>query len=552
MLNAFRAARVSGLRAARVSALCAVLLALFSASASGDAFAADEHVLRFSEGLDITTLDPLLATVASVSDLGQLTMAHFVRFDSANRIIPELITTIPTLANGGVSGDGKTITYHLRRGVRWSDGAPFDASDVVFTVDTILNPKNNISERDSWDHLNGADAPDPYTVRFHLKGPYGGFASRFFGSNTPSCVLPKHLLGTLETINQTPYNALPVGIGPFRYTAFRRGDAVEMEANPYYFRGRPKLQKIVYKLITEENTLLAQLQTGELDLWGTVGGTFYERVRALPAIDVTIKPSTFMAGVYFNAARPVLSDPSVRRALLLATDRAFILDKINHGAGVLSESVVPQVSQDYAALPLTPYDPAAAGRLLDASGWKLGPDGVRAKGATRLAIQIALPIGYVPSQLTAELLRAAWQKLGIAVETKAYADAQYFAPLSEGGLLQSGNFDGAILSEQGNYDADVSSRFGCAYVPPHGFNFDRFCDPRLDRAAQTYARSFDPRERARLAADVQRTLERETPALVLYERGFIYAFSHRVTGFHPGSFTAFDDFMNVDVTPASR
>ncbi len=530
--------------------LCAVLLALFAANASPNAFAGDEHVLRFSEGLDVTTLDPLLATVASVTDLGQLTMAHFVRFDSANRMVPELIIAIPTLANGGVSGDGKTITYHLRRGVRWSDGAPFDASDVVFTVETILNPKNNISERDSWDHLTGADAPDPYTVRFHLRGPYGGFASRFFASDTPSCVLPKHLLGTLATINQTPYNALPVGIGPFRYTAFRRGDAVEMEANPYYFRGRPKLQKIVYKLITEENTLLAQLQTGELDLWGTVGGTFYERVRALSAIDVTIKPSNFMAGVYFNTVRPALGDPNVRRALLLATDRAFILDKINHGAGVLTESVVPQVSQDYAALPLTRYDPAAAARLLDASGWKVGPDGVRAKGSTRLAIQIALPIGYVPSQLTAEILRATWQKLGIAVETKAYADAQYFAPFSEGGLLQSGNFDGAILSEQGNYDADVTSRFGCAYVPPHGFNFDRFCDPRLDESAQAYGRSFDPRERARLAADFQRTLERETPALILYERGFIYAFSHRITGFHPGSFTAFDDFMNVDVTPS--
>jgi len=536
----------------RVSFALALSGALFASLCGGEpraASAGEAHVLRFTAELDVTTLNPLLSNVAITTDLGQLTMAHFVRVDAQNRIVPELLTVLPTTANGGVSADGRTITYHLRRGVRWSDGAPFDSSDVVFTVKTILNPNNNITVRDAWDRVSGVEAPDPYTVKLHLKAPYGSFLSRYFASSDTSCILPKHVLAGEATINQVPYNALPVGIGPFRYTAFRRGDAVEMESNPYYFGGRPKLQKVVYKIITDENTALAELQTGEIDLWSTVGGSFYERVRALPGVESPIVPSQFMAGAYFNTSRPVLRDVNVRRALVLAADRAFILAKINHGAGTLAQSVVAPISKDFVNLPHTPYDPAAAARLLDASGWKMGSDGIRSKDGTALSIQLVLPNGYLPSQITAEFLRSAWAKLGAEVETKVYADAQYFAPSSAGGILTSGTFDVALLSQQGGYDADVSFLYGCAYVPPRGNNLVRFCDPKIDAEMATYVATIDPGKRAALAARFQRDIDRAAPSLILYERGFIFAYSKRVHGYNPGGFTNYDEMMNVDVDP---
>ncbi len=536
-------------RASFALALSGALFASLCGAEPRAARAGEAHVLRFTAELDVTTLNPLLSNVAITTDLAQLTMAHFVRIDAKNRLVPELLVVLPTTANGGISADGRTITYHLRHGVRWSDGAPFDSSDVVFTVKTILNPNNNITVRDAWDRVARVEAPDPYTVKFHLKAPYGSFLSRYFASSDTSCVLPKHLLAGDATINQVPYNALPVGIGPFRFTAFRRGDAVEMEANPYYFGGRPKLAKVVYKIITDENTALAELQTGELDLWSTVGGTFYDRVRTLPGVESTIVPSQFMAGAYFNSSRPVLRDPNVRRALVLAADRAFILAKINHGAGTLSQSVVPPISKDYADLARTPYDPAAAARLLDASGWKMGPGGVRSKNGTALAVQLALPSGYLPSQITAEFLRSAWAKLGAAVETKTYGDALYFAPVSAGGILTSGTFDVALLSQQGGYDADVSFLYGCAYAPPRGNNLVRFCDPKVDAEMAAYVATIDASKRAALAARFQRDIDREAPALVLYERGFIFAHSKRVHGFHPGGFTDYDEMMNVDVDP---
>ena len=235
------------------------LALVLAAALPPPAQAAEPHVLRFTETLAVTTLNPFYTTSGVIVDLSTLTMAYFVRFDAQAHMVPELIGAIPSQQNGGVSRDGRTIVYHLRRGVKWSDGAAFDADDVAYTLRFIADKTNTITSREAWDHVRSFDEPDKYTIVLHLDEPFAPFAERFFSSFSQSCVLPKHLLGSSTNLNQSPYNALPVGIGPFRYTAFRRGDAVEMEANPYYFGPPPKLQKIVYKIIDQspsENGLI--------------------------------------------------------------------------------------------------------------------------------------------------------------------------------------------------------------------------------------------------------------------------------------------------------
>jgi peptide/nickel transport system substrate-binding protein len=322
-----------------------------------------------ADGQDVTTLNPLLATSANITTLSELTMAHFVRFDARDRPVPELLTEIPSQRNRGISADGRAITFHLRHGVRWSDGAPFDADDVAYTFAAIANSANNITSRDAFDRIASVEEPDKFTIVVRLKAPYAPFYYKFFSTWGLTCVLPKHVLGASTLFNDVPYNALPVGIGPFRYTAFRRGDAVEMEANPFYFRGRPKLRKIVYKTISDENTLFAQLQTGELDLWASVSGAFAERVRHLPNVRAATVPTPFVSGIYLNTARPNVGDARVRRALRLLTDRPYLVENVYHNAGTIAESVVPAVDADYdRTLPFSHYDPAAAARLLDAAG----------------------------------------------------------------------------------------------------------------------------------------------------------------------------------------
>jgi len=527
--------------------LIRALALILAAALPSPGLAAEPHVLRFTETLDVTTLSPFYTTSAVILDLSSLTMAHFVRFDARGRMVPELIVAIPSQQNGGVSRDGRTVTYHLRPGVKWSDGAPFDADDVAYTLRFIADKTNTISDHEAWDHLRGFDEPDKSTIVLHLDAPFAPFAERFFSSASQSCVLPQHLLAGGTNLNQSPYNALPVGIGPFRYTAFRRGDAVEMEANPYYFGARPKLQKIVYKIVEDENTAFTQLQTGELDLWAQLSASFYDRVRALPSVNVTLVPSQFMSGIFFETEHPALRDPVVRRALRLAADRNLFFEKIFHQVGVMSESVVSPSSLDHLALTPTPYDPAAANRLLDSAGWARGPDGVRAKGGVRLSLELVLPDGYPPSAQLSELLRVEWQKIGVEIDTKQFTSGQYFGLYSAGGILRTGKFDVALLSLGSGVFADVFNGYGCAYAPPNGNDFTHYCNRAVDADMSTYEQTYDAGKRAALAARFQRRIQEDAPVIVIYARSFPYAYSSRVTGLHPQTFGTFDGIASADV-----
>ena len=511
--------------------------------------AAEPHVLRYGDGLDVSSLNPLLATTGNTAAFSELTMAHFLRFDPHGTPIPELIVDVPTRANGGISADGKSLTFHLRRGARWSDGAPFDASDVLYSVAVARDSRNNLFVRDPWEKIADVAARGKFTVRFRLKEPFSPFIIWYFASGSASCVLPRHVLGPSTVINTAPYNGLPVGIGPFRYTAYRRGSDVEMEANPHYWRGQPKLERIVYKLIPNQNTLLTQLQTGELDLWQAVSGPLTTVAKGLEGKRWTTWLSNFMSAIYFNTSHPPVSDPRVRRALRLATDRKNVFDKVMLRNGVMTESLIPVVNPDFLALPLSNYDPAAAERMLDEAGWTLGADGVRVKDGAALALDLALPSGYQPSEIFADLLKENWAKVGVRLTIHVCPSAQFFTTYANGGVIETGKFDVALLSQAVPLlYADIAGAYGCRSIAPHGANFIRYCDPDVDALNERYVQTYDRRMQKVLAARIQRLVDRDCPMIEIYERAFVSVFDANLTGYAPNPFSYWGDPLKLDIT----
>jgi peptide/nickel transport system substrate-binding protein len=508
------------------------------------------HHLRLSVGQgDPNTLNIHLEPSAITGYIAELTQAYLARYDSHGQPVPELVTVIPTQANGGISRDGRTIVWHLRHGVRWSDGAPFTADDVIFSVHAIMNPANNEEQGTAgWDLIQKMDKPNPYTVVFHLKHAYGSYLPLYFGTaaNEP-CLLPKHILGALPNINNAPYNLKPIGIGPFRVVVWKHGDAIELEANPYYWRGKPKLDRITFKLLPSQETLMNQMQTGENDLWPLVPPSYIERLRGVRGVDVSVQPNFRTTNLDFVYTRAIVDDPRVRQAVRAALNRTRMVATVLHGYGSTHDGAVIPLDPPTDHDRIVPYDPAAARALLDAAGWRVGSDGIRVKGGQRLVLHAVYPVYAVELDETVEAVRGALHDVGIEVDSKKFAPSLFRAPAADGGTLYGGKYEFAIYPRTLEAVSDVYGLYGCPNVPPHGENATRYCSPRVDALLTQIEESYNAAERRRLFGQVQQQLIRDVPTIMLYVWKGGYAVNRDVTGFHPPLLTPFDDMMNVDV-----
>ena len=506
------------------------------------------HVLRYATGEDIVGLNPHLNSQLTLQLMSTLTMAWLVRYDHANLPVPELATAVPSKANGGISADGKTITYRLRRGATWSDGAPFTSADVVFSVGVVLNPANNETTHQGFDRIARVDAPDPYTVVFRLKQPYSGFYVNFFspGGGSP-CILPKHLLAGRTTINDAPYNALPVGIGPFKYVSWKRADRVEMVADPNYFGRKPKLQRVIFTIIPDRNTALTQLETHEIDLWALVPAAFFDRVHALPGVATLRQPSYGYNHIDVEMDHGALRDPVVRRALRLAIDRREIVDTIRHGIGVLQETPFPPGHPLHVDLPRVPFDVDAANRMLDAAGWRRGPDGIRAKRGDRLDFTFAIGTGLPDTDQILELIRPTWQAIGARFDVKRYPSPLFFAPAQTGGIIYGGKFDLTMYAWYPPPNGDLANLFESDRVPPKGQNVPRFRDAAADRAMYAFDATYDLAQQRATSRALQERLVDAVPTIVLDVREDVYAYNADLRGFHPNQVTPFDGLVDADI-----
>ena len=507
------------------------------------------HVLRYATAEDIVGLNPHLTQQTVLSYMASLTMAWLVKYDVDNRPVPELVTVVPTPANGGISKDGLTITYHLRKDAKWSDGVPFTADDVVFSTNVVLNPKNNEVGRDGWDLITKIDEPDKYTVVYHLKKPYAAYASTFFGSGGANpCVLPKHLLANLPDINNAPYNALPVGIGPFKYQSWKRADSVTIVPNPNYFRGQPKLQKVVFKIVPDRNTVLTQIETHEIDLWTPVSPAYYDRLKAISGVTVARYPSYYFDHLDFQNTHPGLDDARVRRALRMAIDREEIKQKIRHGIGIVQDDPIsPKHPAFDKSVPTDPFDLAAAAKLLDDAGWVPGPDGIRAKNGNKMNFTFATSSGTPDADQQIELIRANWKKIGVEFTVRRYPGPLMFAPYANNGIVYGGKWDVITFSWGGDPIGDISNLYACDQIPPKGQNDPRYCDPAVSAAMDKFKAEYDASKRQKYSDEIQAGIAKDAPIAVLDIREDIYAYNSDLKGFRPNQLSQFDDFMNVDI-----
>jgi peptide/nickel transport system substrate-binding protein len=491
--------------------------------------------LRWADGEDLDNLNPLLSTQTLVNDLSAFTMGYFFVFDDRNRPVPSLCLRVPTQANGDISLDGRRLTFHLRHGVIWHDGAPFTSADVAFTVEKILDPKTNVLTHRGWEEIERVDTPDAYTVVFHLKHPYAPFLNVFFTPLGNPAILPKHLLASVADINHAPYNGLPIGLGPFKYVRWDRGSEVVMEAFDRWWGGKPKLRRVIFKVVPDTNTDLSQLRSHELDAWIRVPNQQAPQVVGLPGIDVTAYDTTSFGHFDFNVTSPPLADSRVRRALVYGADLDTMWRKVDHRIGRREWTPISHLSWAYDPhVARYPFNLAKAAVLLDQAGWRLGADGLRHKGDLTLRLRLAGNVGNPGLDARVLILQGDYKKLGVALEYFRYPTNTLFSSYAAGGVVATRKYDMASYAWSLAPEPDLQNLYTCAKISPKGQNYLGYCNHVFDAFVADSLTSYD---RARRKADLiaaQEILGQDTPFMVISQRVDRIAYNADLRGVRPG------------------
>ncbi len=515
--------------------LCLGLLALGACSRAGSPAPADPGVVRFALAADPTTLNPLFIhpDASSVElQVARLAFEPFVDLNAQGRPVPALLDRLPTLANGGISADGRTITYHLRRGVRWSDGVPVTSADVLFTLHAILDPRNPVRSLEGYDLIDRASAPNRWTVVLHLRHAWAPAALSYFSYGVaPQFVLPAHVLRTERPLATAAFNAAPsVSDGPYTFVAWHRGDRLVYKANPRYWRGKPAVERLDLRIVPDPSTNLLLLQSGALD-WNLIAPEQRTIVARSPHVRFLTTPTAVVAALVFNTAHTPLGDVRVRRAIAMAIDRNGISRKITLGAYPVTNVMQPQFSWAYDPNVREPaYNPRVADALLSAAGWKRGVNGMRVKNGIPLRLVYAQFPESVTGVRVATAVQAELNARGIAVTIKSVSNAQLFLPKT--GTLASGNFDLAYVPFTMGADPDDSFVLACGGVS----NYMRWCNPQVDALERQALASVSQARRKELYARIGRIVAREVPLLYLFNADYVYAYRDTLHGFAPNAF----------------
>jgi peptide/nickel transport system substrate-binding protein len=513
-----------------------LLLALCACSATHSRSGSSAN-FSFTEGEDIDNLNPVLTTEILVTDLSTLTQGYLVMFDDHNRLVPSLCLRVPTQANHLISNDGRTITYELRRGVRWQDGAPFTSADVAFSVATITSPKVNAASTLGFDQVERVETPNDYKVVVQLKHPYAAFTSIFLAPGIGSGILPKHILHG-QDVNHAAWNALPVGLGPYQYVRWNRASSVELRAYDGWWGGRPKLRTLTYKVIPDASTAINQLRTHELSAFGRIPNEQYVAARGIAQTRTIDFPTTAYEHIDFNVESPYLQDVRVRQALAHAIDVRTIVKKVDHGSGVLACTPVPISSWAYyAQTPCADYDLNTAAQLLDAAGWRMRSDGVRYKDGQALRLTMVSTVGNLSRDETAIIIQAAFKRIGVPLRYVRYQANQLFANGS--GILASGKFDLGMYAWFWGADPDISNLYACSQRPPHGQNYSRYCSPQVDSLLQDALVHYDQRIRRNDYVQIQKIIANDMPSVVLFQRVDHMTADNRFSNLAPGPIQLF-------------
>jgi len=493
-------------------------------------------VLRVAVTQEPKSLNPLLATTTTDVFVDRLMFEPLLTADPHGNPLPMLATRVPTTANGGISRDGLTITYDLRRDAKWSDGVPVSANDVKWSWQALVNPNDNVISRHGYDVVASIDTPNRHTVVVHLKRRFAPFVNTFFAeSDQPYAVAPAHLLAKYPNINQVPFNGSPaVSDGPFSFVSWQRGDRISLAANPTFFEGKAGLQRVLVEIVPDENTAINLLSAHAVDYVYQPSINTYPALKDVPDAKIVWVNANAFEGLEFNLTHPSVADSRVRLAVAHAIDKSGFVDRLTFGRDKVATEDIPDWMWAFDPnVKSYPYDLTTGKRLLAQAGYVPGPDGVVRKNGRPLELLLVTDTATATHRQASLLVQEALRRIGIAVSVKYYPIDLLYATASLGGIMQSGKFDVMLIPWYSGIDPDDSSQFACANMPPGGYNTAHYCNPDMEAAQHDALSTYDQALRAVAYSRIQRLLSRDNPVIFFWWNRQQEAISADFRGFDP-------------------
>jgi peptide/nickel transport system substrate-binding protein len=427
------------------------------------------------------------------------------------------------------SADRKTLTFHLRDDVVWSDGVPVTAEDVRWTWQAQINPDVAWDSSDSKRWITDVEVADPHTVRMRFARVY---AKQLLDANE-GVILPKHAWEKLPFSqwrqNGDWFHSHLVVNGPFTVASWTPQQQVVLQRNGrYHEKGLPYLDRLAIRLIPDQASGLAQVLNGELDFLPQIAPKDAPRVKADPRLDLIEVWFNLYVGVAWNNDRPLFADPEVRRALTLGIDRQTIVDTLLVPYGRIATSpILTMVWAHDKSIKPWPYDPAEARRILAAKGWKdTDGDGVLDRNGKPFAFELLTNAG---NQLRADatvMVQDQLKKVGIRVEPRQVEFNTLLAQTIDG------TYDAAILGQSLDTSLDLRSNFSSAAIAEGG-NSPRYRNPEMDRLIETAASQPDMLVARPYLDRIQQLLHRDQPMTFLWESMRLTAVNKRLRDVKP-------------------
>ena len=464
--------------------------------------ASDSSTVNFLLESMPTNLDPRIGTDAFSEHIDYLLFDGLLQRDQHLGLAPDL-------AEKWEMPDAQTYVFHLRHGVRFSNGHPLTSADVKFTFDSIRSGAIKTAKRGAFALVDSVTAPDAWTVIFHLRAPYASFPLN----------LIRQAVGVVPQNAGADFAQHPVGTGPFHLVHLITDEEVLIERNPSYFAGAPTLERVRFRIVPDALVRALELRKGSGDLeYNSLTPDMVGALGRDENIEVARAPGTALAYIAFNFDDTILKNRQVRQALAYATDREALIKYLLRGQARPAASLLPPNHWAYDATSHYDYDPARANSLLDAAGFPRGRDGIRFHLELKTSTDES-------TRLLAAALQNQWHQVGVQLDLHSLEFATFYADITRGSFqLYTLRWLGA------NLDPDIFDYvFDSAKIPPAGANRGHYRNPQLDALLAQARVTLDEVKRKEILSQIQKTVAEDEPYINLWYYDNVCVHRRRIT-----------------------